>query len=392
MAREQTSPTSDREGAPATSTAPKSPTEREETDQSLHVERRKTDEELSKRHAAIEQGSDAAIEQARGRADEVLESARDRVDETLEREGSSARERLSLEKKRVREDAAVQEERLTADGKVIDDREARIRALASLLRLEREQTDERLLVERARGDAALHARDDFLGMVSHDLRTLLGSIALTADMQIRHVTDDEAGQRSLRAARKIQRLTARMNRLIGDLVDVASIEAGRLAIAPEKQDAKALLRDTLEAFRPTASSQGIALKATSPDGSLLARFDHERILQVLANLLSNALKFTAEGGEISVLVEPAGTEVRFSVADTGTGIASDHLESIFERFWQVHHGDRRGLGLGLFISKSIVEAHGGRIWAESEVGKGSTFCFTLPGLAPSEAQLLPAQH
>jgi signal transduction histidine kinase len=380
MAREHTPATTDPEEGRVASTAPKSPSEREETDQSLHVERRKTDEELNRRHAAIEQRADVAIDQARGRADEVLESARNRVDETLEREGTSARQRVSLQEKRLREDAAVQEERLTADDQAIDDREARMRALASLLRLERDQTDERLLVERARGDAALHARDDFLVMVSHDLRTLLGGIALTADMQIRDATDDEAGQRRLKAARRIQRLTARMNRLIGDLVDVASIEAGRLAIVPAKQDARALLREALEAFQPTASSRLIALNATSPVGSVMARFDHERILQVLANLLSNALKFTPEGGKVSVAVEPAGTGIRFSVADSGPGIASDHLKSIFERFWQVHQGDRQGLGLGLFISQSIVEAHGGRIWVESEIGKGSTFFFTLPSV------------
>ena len=108
---------------------------------------------------------------------------------------------------------------------------------------------------------------------------------------------------------------------------------------------------------------------------------------MLANLLSNAIKFTGEGGKIAVNVEPSGSEVRFSVADTGAGIAGDHLGSIFERFWQVTQGDRRGLGLGLFISKCIVEAHGGRIWVESEIGKGSTFCFTLPGAAPSAEKI-----
>jgi signal transduction histidine kinase len=112
---------------------------------------------------------------------------------------------------------------------------------------------------------------------------------------------------------------------------------------------------------------------------LLAKYDQDRILQVLANLLSNAIKFTGDRGSIAVHVESIGTEVRFSVADTGAGVEPDHLESIFERFWQVTRGDRRGLGLGLFISRCIVEAHGGRIWAESALGRGSTFYFTLPG-------------
>jgi signal transduction histidine kinase len=127
------------------------------------------------------------------------------------------------------------------------------------------------------------------------------------------------------------------------------------------------------------------LKATT-DGSLLVRIDHQRIFQVLANLVANALKFTDEDGTISVRAAPVAGEVRFSVADTGAGIPCEHLESIFERFWQVRSSDRRGLGLGLFISRSIVEAHGGRIWAESELGKGSMFFFTLPGAVPSTAR------
>jgi signal transduction histidine kinase len=176
-----------------------------------------------------------------------------------------------------------------------------------------------------------------------------------------------------------------MNRLVGDLVDVVSIEAGRFAIAPTSCDAKALIREVLETFQPTASAKGISLNADT-DGSLLVRLDHERIFQVLANLLSNAIKFTDEDGTISVRVASVGSEARFSVADTGAGIAGNHLESIFERFWQVSQGDRRGLGLGLFISKCIVEAHGGRIWTESEIGKGSIFHFVLPGAAPQEGQ------
>ena len=113
----------------------------------------------------------------------------------------------------------------------------------------------------------------------------------------------------------------------------------------------------------------------------IVQIDDVLIEQVLANLLSNAIKFTGDKGSISVHVESVGVEVRFSVADTGAGVEPDNLESIFERFWQVTRGDRRGLGLGLFISRCIVEAHGGRIWAESALGRGSTFYFTLPGAA-----------
>jgi len=354
-------------------------TDRRETDRSLEVEREKTDEELDRRHAGIEKGSDAAVEQARGRSDEALAGARKQADSTSVREGSSAGERQELRLEREEEDAILREERSTADEKQVEERRERIRALASILQLERGQTDERLLVERARGDAALAARDDFMGLVSHDLRTLVGNISLSAEFLAREAAGDEAGKRSLARTKKIQQATKQMTRLLGDLVDVASIEAGRFGVVPDTSDAMALIRDTLDAFRPAASAKGISLDMAAADGVLLAKYDQDRILQVLANLLSNAIKFTGDGGSISIHVESVGSEVRFSVADTGAGVEPDHLESIFERFWQVTEGDRRGRGLGLFISKCIVEAHGGRIWAESALGRGSTFYFTLPG-------------
>jgi signal transduction histidine kinase len=369
------------------SSPPESPSEREKTDESLFVEREKADAELDKRSAAIEEDADAVIDRARDRHDDELEGVRQRADEALGRQPSSHGQRQRLRQARAEEDAAVQHGRHIADAALTEQRQTRARALSSLLRLEREQTDEQLLIERARGDAALAVRDDLMGMVSHDLRTLLGGIALSAEIQLRSATTkDEAGQRIVEAATRIQRLTARMNRLIGDLTDVASIEAGRFEIALELRDVKALIHEASEAFQPSASAKRIALTANSADGGLLASFDHDRILQVLANLLSNAIKFTAQDGAVSVRVERIEREVRFSVADSGAGIDTDHLDSIFERFWQVTQGDRRGLGLGLFISKRIVEAHGGRIWAESELGKGSTFYFTLPavdGTAPA---------
>ncbi|HEX7487473.1 MAG TPA: HAMP domain-containing sensor histidine kinase [Anaeromyxobacteraceae bacterium] len=366
-------------------------TEREDTDESLHVERDKTDEEVSKRQA-IEDRSDAAVERTRGHADQVLHDSRRRADESLGREGSSGGQRRELRQERALADATLRQERLTADEELTDERRARMRSLAHLFLLEREQTDERLLVERARSDATLAARDDFMGMVAHDLRTLLGGISLSADLQIKNATDDEAGRLHLKAAERIRRYTARIDRLISDLVDVASIEGGRFTVAPRPHDANVLMRAALEAFQPAASAKHISLGTTSATHSLPAWFDHDRIDQVLANLLSNAIKFTGEGGEVSVHAESMGSEVRLSVTDTGAGIAGDHLESIFERFWQVSQGDRRGLGLGLFISKSIVEAHGGHIWAESEVGKGSTFSLTLPGAAPSDEHLTTTLH
>ncbi|MCP3141344.1 ATP-binding protein [Pyxidicoccus xibeiensis] len=351
--------------------------ERAHTDEGLRQERQKADLEYEQAQSEIEKNSDEAIIKARDRADEVLQAARDNADAKLKRDATpTTRETLTQE--RAEEDAALQGERETADAELQDEREERQRALDALLHMERGETDLRLLLERAHADTGLATRDEFMGMVSHDLRTLLGGIALQAALLKRNSAEDVVGRRTALAADKIQRFTARMNRLIGDLVDVASIEEGRLRVAPELQDATALVRESVEAFQPLAAAQGLLLDVELRGNTLMAKFDHERILQVLANLLTNAIKFTAEGGRISLVVEPVGQEVRFSVTDTGTGIPSHQLQSVFERFWQARGEDRRGLGLGLFIAKGIVEAHGGRLWADSEPGKGSTFFFTLP--------------
>jgi signal transduction histidine kinase len=208
---------------------------------------------------------------------------------------------------------------------------------------------------------------------------MIASIALTSGLLLKHVPDTETGGPTSRMAARIQHVTARMARLVGDLVDITSIEAGKLAVEPKQHDILPLIREAVEAAQPLASEHRIELRAETHDSSLLARYDSDRTLQVLANLLSNALKFTPDGGRITVRAERLGDGVlQVSVTDTGAGIPIDKLEVIFGRFQQGGPVDRRGLGLGLFISKSIIEAHGGRIWAESELGRGSTFRFTIP--------------
>jgi signal transduction histidine kinase len=179
-------------------------------------------------------------------------------------------------------------------------------------------------------------------------------------------------------AGQIQRFTARMNRLVGDLMDVASIEAGKLGLNRARRNPVLLLRDAMDAFEPAASAMGITLTSESRLSPCATELDHERLLQVLTNLVGNALKFTPRGGTISIKLDRRGDDVCFAVADTGTGIAPDVIAHVFDRYYQSSAGDRSGLGLGLFIAKSIVEGHGGKIWVESECGTGSTFFFTLP--------------
>ena len=350
--------------------------EREQTDESLRLERERTDHALAERQAA-EEDSDLIVHNARESADAVLTEARAKADERLEASphvGTDA----TLAEERVLEDEALQSERASADEILRRERDENARVLSRLLPLERERTDRFLLTERARSDVALSNRDNFLGLVSHDLRNLLGGIVMSAELLSARAPETEDGAQTRAMTTRIQRYAARMNRLIGDLLDVASIDAGKLAITPVPGDAAALIAEAVDTFQAAASAQGVSLQAEDVVGPLRTEFDHDRMLQVLANIVTNAIKFTSRGGRIRVRGERAGDELRFTISDTGSGIPGNMLEAIFERFWQVGKNDRRGVGLGLYISRCIVEAHGGKIWAESTLGEGSRLCFTLP--------------
>ncbi len=351
--------------------------ERKHTDESLAVERAKTDHALGEKKAAIEREADVVVERAREEADEVLSVARAKADEKLVAPVSSGRAHAVIEHERAREDQVLENERVAADEILRRERAASARVLARLLPLERDKTDQYLLTERARSDDALANRDDFLGMVSHDLRDLLNAIVVNAAFIEGNTAKDEAGEGSRKGAQRIQRSAGRMARLIGDLVDIASIDGGKLAIEPTVANAEAVLLEAVETWGPPALAKGITLESSAL-GPVRAKFDNQRILQVLGNLITNAVKFSASGGTILIGVARAGGQALFSVKDTGLGIPANKLEAIFERFWQVGKNDQRGLGLGLYISKCLVEAHGGKIWAESELGVGTTLFFTLP--------------
>ncbi|WP_437923814.1 HAMP domain-containing sensor histidine kinase [Sorangium sp. So ce291] len=353
--------------------------EREETDESLRHERDATDRALAERRALIEAKSDAAVTRARERADAKLNAAREDADQRSQESHLPGQATEAVAEERSLEDVLVRDERALADESLRRERAAHARVLSKLLPLERDKTDRHLLTERARSDDAISHRDDFLGIVSHDLRNLLSGIVLSVDLLSPDTPDQDEESEAAVAAKRIRRYAARMSRLIDDLVDVASIESGKLATNVGRGDASALLADAVDLFEPMASDRGITLELDVADRPLSTDFDQERVLQVLSNLLMNSIKFTAPGGTIRVRGERADGELLVSVSDTGPGIPVDMLELVFERFWQVGKKDRRGLGLGLYICKSIVEAHGGRIWVESRMGEGSTFFFTIPG-------------
>lgn len=351
--------------------------EREQTNESLRREREKTDHALAERQAA-EEDTDQVVHRARESADAVLTEARAKADERLEALPHAGPD-ATLAEERVLEDEALRDERASADEILRREREENARVLSKLLPLEREKTDRFLLTERARSDVALANRDNFLGLVSHDLRNLLGGIVMSAELLSAKAPENEDGAQTHLTTARIQRYAARMNRLIGDLIDVASIDAGQLSVTSAPGDATALIAEAVDTFQAAASAKGISLQTEIVEGPLLAEFDHDRMLQVFANVIANAIKFTSRGGSIRVRGERIGDELRFCISDTGSGIPGNLLEAVFERFWQGGKDDRRGVGLGLYISRCIVEAHGGKIWAESTLGEGSRICFTLPG-------------
>ena len=169
-----------------------------------------------------------------------------------------------------------------------------------------------------------------------------------------------------------------MGRMLSDLLDATRFEHGQFKLSPRMGDVVGVVKECTGSFDAIARSHGVSVHADVPDARVRARFDRDRILQVLSNLVRNALHFTGSGGLITVGVIPETAGCRIDVCDSGSGIATDDLQRIFDRFHQAVNANRSGLGLGLYISRAIVEAHGGSIWAASELGKGSTFSFTLP--------------
>jgi PAS domain S-box-containing protein len=237
-------------------------------------------------------------------------------------------------------------------------------------------TERRAALETAQ--RAVRQRDDVLAVVSHDLRNMLNIFRLTAASLADQLPQKKA-KKTGTARDLVTMLQAQadsMSRLVDDLMDVGRIDAGGLRIVRAGCDARMLADEALVNVQPLAKRKGISLDADLPPPGTLVHCDRHRIRQVFSNLLGNAIKFTTQGGvRLDVTVEER--DVCFSVTDTGAGISPEHLPYLFERYWQGAEGERSGAGLGLYIARGIVEAHGGRIWAESTPGKGTRISFTL---------------
>lgn len=237
---------------------------------------------------------------------------------------------------------------------------------------------------RAAAEAAALARAEVLAVVSHDLRNPLGVIMMNAVTLARlQINDPTTAARVKKNAELIRRSAERMTRMIGDLLDLASIEAGQLSIERNACSPAEVATAAVETFLPLAQESQVALVTDIQRDCPAFVCDRDRVIQVLANLLSNAVKVTPAGGTITVQVATGpGDQALFCVRDTGPGIASADMPRLFERFYRSQQARYKGTGLGLTIAKGIVDAHGGRMWIESQEGGGATFWFTIPVSAP----------
>lgn len=232
-----------------------------------------------------------------------------------------------------------------------------------------------------REQEAVRARDELVAVVSHDLRNPMTVISMLCGMMQKAFSSDgpHTSRRISTAIDTMQQAAGRMNTLLEDLLDTSKIDAGRYTIAPQKLDVGQMFEEAQSLLAPLAIDKDISISFEA-DADLSIHGDPERLFQVLSNLIGNAIKFTPRLGTVGVHAKSVGDEIVFTVRDSGEGIPKENLPHVFDRYWTVKDGNPTGTGLGLYITQGIVEAHGGRIVAESEPGQGSEFRFTVPRL------------
>jgi signal transduction histidine kinase len=238
------------------------------------------------------------------------------------------------------------------------------------------------IAQRVRTEKALHEavllRDEVLGVVSHDLRNPVHTVSMASGLALETLPDAPKWEPMRKNLEIIGRAARQMDVLIRDLLDVASIGSGHLSLHPEPLAAGVLLETACEVLKPLVTGADLHFQCVIIDHEAMVMADSDRITQLLSNLVGNAVKFSLPGGRIELGFEARPDEIRFRVADTGSGIPEDEIPHIFDQFWQSRPTGRQGAGLGLAICMGIAEAHGGRMWATSQQGAGSTFFFSIP--------------
>jgi PAS domain S-box-containing protein len=288
----------------------------------------------------------------------------------------------NLEVRRMRKDGIIIETSLAVSP--IRDKDDNV---IGFLHLARDITEKKRYEQRLKELDQM--KSAFVSNVSHELRTPLTAIKASADNMLDRLLGD-LNEKQVGYLTRIKSNTDRLARLINDLLDLSTIEAGKINLRLMNLPLVALVREATESLRPVATEKLIHLRVVSADPRAIAWADRDKVIQVLMNLIGNALKFTPLRGKVTVAVtrnDPAWMQI--SVADSGPGIPVEEVNNVFGRFYQIDQAGKQktqGTGLGLAISKALVEMHGGKIWVESELGKGSAFCFTLPAEQPFQLE------
>jgi len=369
---------------------------RRKTDDSLIVERGKTDESFENYKGRAELETDQAVSTSRSEADNARLQRRFKADQENESKDETSGRRLL--QKRNSEDSAIENERSKHDKAIEVERGKTERLLNRLISVERGITDQNLHGERAKTDfaseyaanllnreqrahsntkTALTTREEFVAIVSHDLRNPIGTILASVDLLMEEPAIKSIGQDAHQWLAMIKRNAETSLRLISDLLDMERINEGKIHLQIDSCPIRELIDHTVESYSLLAKEKNITLEYSPSGFDRTIDCDKDRVAQVLSNLLSNALKFTPPGGTVTVAIEDIKGSLKVSIKDTGIGIPEYQKIRIFERFAQIGNKRRSGLGLGLYISKTLVESHQGKIWVNSAPGEGSEFCFTL---------------
>lgn len=377
-------------------------TNRKNTDKSLKTERAKIDDYLDTKNSELETNISNPLFNKRVDADNELDKTRSRNDATINEKPKEIKKVLTQERKKSDEakiEARIFEDQLV-DRKITENN----LQINAFLDVDRKDTDSKLLDERNDNDLKtnqhilsydkisndLSTRDQYLATVSHDLKNPLNAIALSTGAMKRsffkgNVIKEEA---FLNYFELIERNVETMKRLINDLLDVEQMVNGAIMLNLKKCNISELLKEVQFSFGPAILNQNLSLELQPVDETIVAVIDYDRIFQVLSNLIGNAIKFSSRNGVIKIGFEKIDNMISISIHDNGPGIPEDKKDLIFERFTQLNTNDHRGKGLGLFISKWIVESHEGEIFVESSKDKGSTFKITLPILQESTSHLI----
>ena len=288
----------------------------------------------------------------------------------------------NLEVRRIRKDGIIIEASLAVSP--IRDKDDNV---IGFLHLARDVTEKKRYEQRLKELDRM--KSAFVSNVSHELRTPLTAIKASADNMLDRLIGDLNGKQ-VGYLTRIKSNSDRLARLINDLLDLSTIEAGKIDLRPTKLSLVTLVKEAAESLRPVAAEKLINLTVMSADPGVIAWADRDKVIQVLMNLIGNALKFTPTGGKVTIAVtKNSAAWMQISVTDTGPGIPAEEVNKVFGRFYQIGQAGTQktqGTGLGLAISKALVEMHGGKIWVESAAGKGSTFSFTLPAEQPFQRE------